>query len=174
MSGERVVTRAEAAHILRVSLGEVARLADSGVLPFVRIPSGHRRFRREDVIACRDAPAVPRRRAYQDLVGQRLQAARHARGLSLADVEEKSGGVFRAAAVGTYERGDRHVTVARLARLAKFYGVRPASLLPDDDGPELSFDSLLAVLKAAEILAGASADVKAFLMTGGENGRVPS
>jgi transcriptional regulator with XRE-family HTH domain len=33
--------------------------------------------------------------------------------------------------VGSYERGDRAVTVAKLAELAEFYGVPVAELLPD-------------------------------------------
>lgn len=35
--------------------------------------------------------------------------------------------------VGSYERGDRAVTVARLAELADFYGVPVAELLPGAD-----------------------------------------
>ena len=60
-------------------------------------------------------------------------AARHPgqQGLSLHGVEEKSEGRWKAVVVGSYERGDRAVTVAKLAELAEFYGVPVAELLPD-------------------------------------------
>ena len=45
-------------------------------------------------------------------------------------VEEKSQGRWKAVVVGSYERGDRAVTVQRLAELADFYGVPVQELLP--------------------------------------------
>ena len=65
-----------------------------------------------------------------NLVGDRLRDIRRQQGLSLADVEAKSGGSWKAVVVGAYERGDRAVTISRLADLAEFYGVPLASLLP--------------------------------------------
>lgn len=53
--------------------------------------------------------------------------------MSLHDVQEASRGKWKAAVVGAYERGDRNVTVARLAELALFYGVPVSELLPGDD-----------------------------------------
>jgi transcriptional regulator with XRE-family HTH domain len=66
----------------------------------------------------------------QRLIGDRLRRIRHQQRLSLADVEHRSGGEWKAVVVGAYERGDRAITVARLARLADFYGVPLADLLP--------------------------------------------
>jgi transcriptional regulator with XRE-family HTH domain len=58
------------------------------------------------------------------------------KGMSLHDVQEASGGKWKAAVVGAYERGDRNVTVARLSELAGFYGVPLAEVLPDNgSGP---------------------------------------
>ncbi len=37
--------------------------------------------------------------------------------------------------VGSYERGDRSVTVQKLAELAEFYGVPVSELLPGDSAP---------------------------------------
>ncbi len=51
--------------------------------------------------------------------------------MSLHGVEEKSAGRWKAVVVGSYERGDRAVTVQRLAELADFYGVPVQALLPD-------------------------------------------
>jgi transcriptional regulator with XRE-family HTH domain len=53
--------------------------------------------------------------------------------MSLHDVQEASGGKWKAAVVGAYERGDRNVTIARLAELAEFYGVPISELLPEED-----------------------------------------
>jgi transcriptional regulator with XRE-family HTH domain len=68
---------------------------------------------------------------YAKALGQRLRAIRMQQGLSLHGVEEKSEGRWKAVVVGSYERGDRAVTVQRLAELAEFYGVPISELLPD-------------------------------------------
>ena len=51
--------------------------------------------------------------------------------MSLHGVEDKSQGRWKAVVVGSYERGDRAVTVQRLSELAEFYGVPVAELLPE-------------------------------------------
>jgi transcriptional regulator with XRE-family HTH domain len=73
--------------------------------------------------------------AYAKALGVRLRAIRTQQGLSLHGVEEKSRGRWKAVVVGSYERGDRAVTVQRLAELADFYGVPVAELLPDGPLP---------------------------------------
>jgi transcriptional regulator with XRE-family HTH domain len=65
-----------------------------------------------------------------DAVGDKLREVRQTLGLSLAAVESKSDGRWKAVVVGSYERGDRNITVARLVELAGWYGVAPAELLP--------------------------------------------
>jgi transcriptional regulator with XRE-family HTH domain len=67
---------------------------------------------------------------YAKALGARLRAIRAQQGLSLHGVEEKSRGRWKAVVVGSYERGDRAVTVQRLAELAEFYGVPVVELLP--------------------------------------------
>jgi transcriptional regulator with XRE-family HTH domain len=69
--------------------------------------------------------------AYAKALGGRLRAIRTQQGLSLQGVEQKSRGRWKAVVVGSYERGDRAVTVQRLAELADFYGVPVQALLPD-------------------------------------------
>jgi len=59
-----------------------------------------------------------------------LRSIRTQQGLSLHGVEEKSQGRWKAVVVGSYERGDRAVTVQKLAELADFYGVPVGELLP--------------------------------------------
>ena len=67
---------------------------------------------------------------YAKALGTRLRSIRQQQGLSLHGVEQKSKGRWKAVVVGSYERGDRAVTVQRLAELAAFYGVPVAELLP--------------------------------------------
>jgi transcriptional regulator with XRE-family HTH domain len=71
---------------------------------------------------------------YAKSLGARLRSIRQQQGLSLQGVEEKSAGRWKAVVVGSYERGDRAVTVSRLAELADFYRVPVAELLPDASG----------------------------------------
>lgn len=68
---------------------------------------------------------------YAKALGMRLRAIRTQQGLSLHGVEEKSRGRWKAVVVGSYERGDRAVTVQRLAELAAFYNVPISELLPE-------------------------------------------
>ncbi|MDZ7578980.1 MAG: transcriptional regulator [Candidatus Nanopelagicales bacterium] len=67
---------------------------------------------------------------YAKALGARLRAIRQQQGLSLQGVEEKSGSRWKAVVVGSYERGDRAITVAKLAALAEFYAVPVTELLP--------------------------------------------
>ena len=68
---------------------------------------------------------------YAQTVGARLRDLRLQQALTLQGVQEKSAGRWKASVVSSYERGDRMVTVARLAALAEFYGVPTEELLPD-------------------------------------------
>ncbi|MBW3663279.1 MAG: transcriptional regulator [Actinobacteria bacterium] len=68
---------------------------------------------------------------YQQALGDRLRAIRQQQGLTLQQVEERSGGQWKAVVVGSYERGDRAVSVSKLAQLAEFYGVPVGELLPE-------------------------------------------
>lgn len=72
---------------------------------------------------------------YGNSLGARLRSIRQQQGLSLQGVEEKSKGRWKAVVVGSYERGDRAVTVARLAQLAQFYDVPIVELLPEEAPP---------------------------------------
>jgi transcriptional regulator with XRE-family HTH domain len=76
---------------------------------------------------------APDDREYARALGSRLRAVRSQQRLSLHGVERKSAGKWKAVVVGSYERGDRAVSVARLAELADFYGVPISELLPSDD-----------------------------------------
>jgi transcriptional regulator with XRE-family HTH domain len=70
--------------------------------------------------------------SYTDEVGEKLRQIRVGRGLSLQDVERQSEGRWKAAVVGSYERGDRNISATRLLELAEFYEVSPAEVLPGE------------------------------------------
>jgi hypothetical protein len=53
-------------------------------------------------------------------------------------VEELSSGRWKAVVVGSYERGDRAVSVAKLAELSEFYNVPVSELLPKEDVTAIS------------------------------------
>jgi transcriptional regulator with XRE-family HTH domain len=66
--------------------------------------------------------------AYRRELGKRLRAVRNGLGLSLMEVQDKSGGEWAAVVIGAAERGDRGVSTCSLVRLARFYGA-PAGFL---------------------------------------------
>ena len=70
---------------------------------------------------------------YQRRLGARLRAIRQQQGLTLQQVEEQSEGKWKAVVVGSYERGDRAVSVAKLAELSEFYNVPVSELLPKEE-----------------------------------------
>src|SRR5439155_7856546 len=69
---------------------------------------------------------------YARRLGQRLRAVRSQKRWSLHEVQEAADGEFSAAAVGSYERGERLISVPRLNRLALLYRVPVEELLPPD------------------------------------------
>lgn len=87
---------------------------------------------------------------YARALGARLRAIRNQQGLSLQRVEEKSEGKWKAVVVGSYERGDRAVTVQRLSELAAFYGVPAVELLPDPrpSSAEINVEKIVLDLEA--------------------------
>src|SRR5437763_9813359 len=69
---------------------------------------------------------------YARLIGGSLRAIRRQRGWSLREAENASGSEFSASALGTYERGERSLSVERLHRLARLYRVPVDRLLPEE------------------------------------------
>ena len=73
------------------------------------------------------------RSAYGKQVGERLRQIRRQKRMSLQEVESVSAQEFKASVLGAYERGERAISVPRLARLAGLYKVPVDQLLPGDD-----------------------------------------
>lgn len=70
---------------------------------------------------------------FSQMVGERLRRIRQQKQWSLNEVESQSEGEFKASVLGAYERGERAISVPRLERLARFYGVGVDQLLPRDN-----------------------------------------
>jgi transcriptional regulator with XRE-family HTH domain len=120
---------------------------------------------------------------YARELGARLRAIRQQQGLSLQAVEEKSQGRWKAVVIGSYERGDRAVTVYKLSDLATFYGVPVEELLPGGTAAQSSHEapdrlildlSNLQDLDAAEVAPLARYAKSIQRQRGDYNGRVLS
>ena len=71
-------------------------------------------------------------------VTENLRRIRIARGWTLSDVERKSHGRWKAVVIGSYERADRSLSIAKAIELADFYGVPLAYLLGIQSSTSLS------------------------------------
>ncbi|UPK77144.1 transcriptional regulator [Nocardioidaceae bacterium SCSIO 66511] len=121
---------------------------------------------------------------YAKALGSRLRAIRQQQGLSLQGVEQKSGGRWKAVVIGSYERGDRAVTVQRLSELADFYGVPIEHFLPEVDenqhgSPDGASRLVIDLERLKEIRAVEGAPLARYISTiqsqrGDYNGRVLS
>lgn len=65
-------------------------------------------------------------------LGDHLRKLRKQKGLSLLDVESASQKEFKSSVLGAYERGERAISAARLARLAELYRLPLQAMLPPD------------------------------------------
>lgn len=99
---------------------------------------------------------------YNESVGRRLRSIRRQRGFSLQDVQTLSDGEFKAAVLGAYERGERSLSVPRLHRLASYYDVPIAQMLPPDARPAArtpSPDQITIDLTRLDDIGGAESEV---------------
>lgn len=104
--------------------------------------------------------------SYSRDVGERLRQVRLERGWSLQEVERSSGGRWKAAVVGSYERGDRNISATRLLELAEFYGVRPADVLPGEQAAQGGVSaSIVLDLRRLEALGPRYAPLRRYLET---------
>jgi transcriptional regulator with XRE-family HTH domain len=87
-------------------------------------------------------------------IGRALRRARQARGLTLRELEERTGGRFKSTSVAGYERAERRITVERFVELAEFYDVSPARLLAHAVRATGGGDPVVIDLTQAETLEG--------------------
>ena len=60
---------------------------------------------------------------------QRLRTIREHKALTLLEVERRSGGEISAVALGSYERGDRNISLSKLLQIAKIYEIPLSEIL---------------------------------------------
>lgn len=101
---------------------------------------------------------------YDRQVGAQLRALRNDRKLSLRGLETESGGQWNAVVVGSWERGDRGLSVRKLKELADWYQVPVSSLLPDDPPPLPA--AVSEVLERVEDLAERFGELRDLLVLG--------
>lgn len=63
-------------------------------------------------------------------LGRELRALRLAHGLTAETTAQRIAGGMSRGALMSYERGDRSISVEKLAEIAAFYGVPAAELIP--------------------------------------------
>jgi transcriptional regulator with XRE-family HTH domain len=105
----------------------------------------------EGATSAQDVKTQDSRNKVNLALGGRLRALRQELGMSLSDVEQSSDGVLNAVVMGSYERGDRTVSVVRLDELATFYGVLPEDLVADLQQPVSIAARLAAALRAVPL-----------------------
>ncbi len=88
-------------------------------------------------------------------IAQRLRSVRQARGWSLDEVEIRSGGKVKVAALGSYERCDRALSLERTIVLADIYGVPLDYLIcaPERASSSKSSVSVMINLRRARLLS---------------------
>jgi transcriptional regulator with XRE-family HTH domain len=62
---------------------------------------------------------------------ERLRIIRKSKGWSLQDVELHSNGMWKAVVIGSYERGDRAISLKKAISLMEFYQVPISELFPE-------------------------------------------
>ena len=110
---------------------------------------------------------------YSKRVGETLRGTRRLKKMSLQEVEGLSSQEFKASVLGAYERGERAISVPRLWRLARFYGVEVRNLLPVDESWPASDSSAVDVgesmvvnlVQQLELSAADAEMLKRFLAT---------
>jgi len=93
-------------------------------------------------------------------VGRRLREVRRAKGLTLEQVAAASDHTIKMSTLGSYERGDRALTVARLCALAELYEVPAAELLP---GPNVPTSASVIDLRDGTAESAASGESRALV-----------
>ena len=90
-------------------------------------------------------------------IAARLRSIRLSRNLTLADVESKSHKKLRAVALGSYERGDRSLSVKKASELSNFYEVPLSYLLTGHSPTQAPSNKLVMDLRRVRELSAPSA-----------------
>jgi len=87
-------------------------------------------------------------------IAARIRLLRRERGLSLTDVEKLSHGSLKAVVLGSYERGDRTISINRAIEIARIFSIPLHHLLsaPEKSAPMPTRPSLVIDLRRARSL----------------------
>lgn len=101
--------------------------------------------------APQDMPAQPTPTS----IAHRIRTLRLERGWSLADVERLSRGSLKAVVLGSYERGDRSLSLARAIEIARIFSIPLPHLLvaPEKTAPTLTKTEMMVDLRRTRALA---------------------
>lgn len=97
-------------------------------------------------------------------IAARIRQIRKKRGWSLADVERLSKGEFKAVVVGSYERGDRTMSIKRAINLANLYGV-PLQYLVQEEQTSVTVRRNPLILDLRNLKSSANPDPKRRLLS---------
>ena len=100
-------------------------------------------------------------------IAKRIRSIRQGKGWSLADVAAMSGGRVKVAALGSYERCDRTISMERAIELADIFGVPLTYLIcaPESESASQSSAGVMINLRRVRILAENSIENVAELQT---------
>lgn len=99
----------------------------------------------------------------QESIALRIRKIRKERGWSLTDVEKLSKGVIKAIVLGSYERGDRAMSIKRALELANFYKVPFHYLVGEEQVPLITRANAL-VLDLRRVRTDSENDEKSRLL----------
>ena len=92
-------------------------------------------------------------------VSSKLRQLRKSRGWSLQDIEALSHGKLKAVVLGSYERGDRALSLKRAIEIATFYGIPVGQLLQTQSPQKGAINSQVVIdLRRLTKIAGSSED----------------
>ena len=103
-------------------------------------------------------------------ISSRLRSIRTAKGLSLSEVERTSHRSIRAVVLGSYERGDRALTMKKAITIAAFYGVPLTYLIQEpstdtgrSDAPVLDLRRLRQIMADKKRMEQSSIQLRALI-----------
>jgi transcriptional regulator with XRE-family HTH domain len=89
-------------------------------------------------------------------ISARLRTIRRSKKLTLADIEKLSKGALHAISLGSYERGDRALTIKKAIQIAAFYEIPLAYLLTGKSELQTSSQKTIIDLRRLKTLVGQS------------------
>ena len=113
--------------------------------------TAHRVYSRQMII-------IPERSIEE--IAAAMKSVRRGKGMTLRDVEAKSGGIWKAVVIGSYERCDRALSIKKAIHLANFYQVPLNELLGlSSETKSPSRDKITLDIRATSISTSTESDI---------------